>query len=127
MGRMKECVDRDRLPFLRMAVFCAALRTKDNFRNGADENARWAWLVRELEGMGLEVRKFGAHEMELAGLVLVRSGAGMAGETEKEAMREALEKRGLAMGVLVDFERDLMMDGLVMVDSDGNHAAAGLA
>ncbi len=127
MGRMKECVDRDRLSNLRMAVFQAALRTKKTFRQGADANARWAWLARELEGMGIEVRKFGAHEMELAGLVLVRSGAGMAGETEKEALREALEKRGLAMGVLVDFERDLMMDGLVMVDSDGNQAAAGLA
>lgn len=124
---MKECADRDRLPFFRMAVFSAALRTKDNFRNGADENARWAWLARELEGMGLEVRKSGAHEVELARLVLVRLGEGMTGETEKATMRAALEKRGLAMGVLVDFERDLMMDGVVMVDLDGNRTEGGWA
>lgn len=115
MWLMKECAGRGRLSLLRMAVFRAALRTKNNFHNGEDAEARWALLARELEGMGLEVRKSGAREMELAGLVLARSGAGMAGETEKDALREALEKRELAMGMLVDFGRDLLVDGLVTI------------
>ena len=124
---MKECVERGRLSSLRVAVFQAALRTKNYFRQGADENARWALLARELEGMGIEVQKSGAHEIELAGLVWVKLGEGMTGETEKAAMRAALEKRGLAMGVLVDFKRDLMMDGVVVVDSDGNRTEGGWA
>lgn len=124
---MKECVERGRLSHLRMAVFQAALRTKDNFRHGADGNARWAWLAEELEGMGLGVRTTGVREMELAGLMLARLVEGMAGEMEKEALREALVARGLAMGVLVDFERDLMMDGLVVVDLDGSRTEGGWA
>ena len=124
---MKECVERGRLSNLRVAVFQAALRTKNYFRNGEDANVGWARLVRELEGMGLEVRKTGAREMELAGLMLARLAEGMAGEVEKAALREALVARGLAMGVLVDFERDLMMDGLVVVDLDGNRTEGGWA
>ncbi len=109
------------LSALRAEVFHAALRVKYNSGRMGDAARDAQRLVGECQRMALEVEALpcGSSPEEdylVNKQLLVRlCPRGSSPEAQANALRERLRERGAAMGLLVDFDRDLMVDGLVTI------------
>ncbi len=115
---MDSCVSD--LSSLRAEVFLAALRVKYSPIRLADEACVGALLVGEWQRMALQVEALpcgaspGVDYLVNKTLVVRLCPWGSLPE-EANALRARLEELGAAMGLLVDFSRDLMVDGLVTI------------
>ena len=117
---MNKSAERENLAVARMAVLQAALRTKRHLRGLARGPVSGALLLRELEGLGFKVQRTEEGDGVVDRLMLVRVARGNPpGEPEFEELAAEVGRRGLALGMLVDFSRDLMLDGVTMVTAGG--------
>ena len=116
MAGMDKSVALEKLAETRMAVFYAALRTKQVLRERVCETGAEEMLFLELEKLGMEIEGFPERDHVVNRLALVRV---VRGKTENKAseedLREAMKRRGLELGVRVNFERDLVLDGVTTV------------
>ena len=120
LAGMDKGVERDKLAAARMAVLHAALRTKRYLRGLARGPVSGALLLRELEGFGYEVQRTEGGDGVVGRQMLVRvARVNPPGEAELEDLAAEAGRRGLALGMLVDFSRDLMLDGVTMVTAGG--------
>ena len=101
---------------VRIEVFHAALRVK-YYMNHPDGNTGSVAqaLGREVERMGLVI-EYAGHQMWVVDgrLLVCVSRNNYSGEA-----RAVMRQRGLALGLLVDFNKDLMVDGVVTVEGEG--------
>ncbi len=116
---MTSCAEN--LSTLRADVFHAAMRVKYNPARLADAGGVDALLLGEWRCMALEVEAVPCGSSPgvdylINQLVLVRLCPQAASPTqEADALRARLRERGAAMGILVDFSRDLMVDDVVTI------------
>ncbi len=116
---MNSCVLE--LSALRAEVFHAAMRVKYESGRMADAARDAERLVDECQSMALEVEAVSSGsppvlDYVINKLVLARICPRASSPIEEaEALRDRLRECGAAMGLLVDFDRDLMVDGLVTI------------
>ncbi len=119
MKGMNSCVSD--LSALRAEVFHAAMRVKYDPDRVADAGCDADLLLGEWKSMALEVEALpcgsssGLDYLINKQLLVRLCPRGSSPEEQADALRERLEELGAAMGLLVDFERDLMVDGLVTI------------
>ena len=119
MMGMDKNVEIEKLAETRMAVFYAALRTKQILRERVCESAAEIMLFLELEKLGMEIEGVSERDRVVNRLVLVRVVQGVTeNKAEVDDLLEEIRRRGLELGVLVNFEKDLILDGVTTVTAE---------
>ena len=117
---MEKNVESEKMAVTRMAVFYAALRTKQILRERVCEPAAEEMFFLELKKLGMEIEGVSERDHVVNHLALVRVVQGVTeNKVEEEDLREAMKRRGFELGVLVNFERDLILDGVKTVTAEG--------
>ena len=121
----QPCAAKENWKDIRAAVFHAVLRVKSHIHQAVSspplqDLLRNEMLQARLDARGLSDDAPLCRDWLVNGEVLVRLAVREKTQVEQEAeVRELLKKLGKTIGLLVDFGKDLMVDGLVTVTGPG--------